>query len=82
MSAAVTLRVEGGGAPKIPLGGLAGVLYAKDVGGVAHLHFKTSAGVEYRLSPAPQSITGATAQLQIDSIVSALVALGLATDNR
>ena len=31
---------------------------------------------------APVSIGGTTAQLQIDSIVAALVALGLATDDR
>lgn len=33
-------------------------------------------------SPAPVSITGTTEQEQIDSIISALVALGLATDDR
>lgn len=74
------LRAETGD-PGTPNGD-AGALFVKVVSGVAHLHFKASNGTVFRVSPAVQSITGATAQLQIDSIVAALVALGFATDGR
>ncbi len=77
------LRVEGAGNadPATPNGN-AGALYTKLASGVAELYYKSSDGTVKRLSLPVQSITGATAQLQIDSIVAALVALGLATDNR
>lgn len=75
------LRVEGGGAPATP-NGSAVALYAKLASGTAHFYVKTSDGTEYRITPAVQSITGVTAQQQIDSIIAALVALGLATDGR
>lgn len=78
---ALIVRVEGGGAPATPNGD-AGILYSKLVSSVAQLYYKASDGTEKRLSLPVQSITGATAQLQIDSIVAALVALNLATDDR
>jgi hypothetical protein len=78
----VTLRSGSGGTPRIPKDGIAGVLYSETVGGVAVLKFVDSAGTVFRISPAVQNITGATTQLQVDSIVAALVALGLATDGR
>jgi hypothetical protein len=75
------LRADGVGDPGTPNNN-ALAIFAKVVSGVAHLHCKTSDGTVFRLSPAVQTITGATTQQQVDSIVAALVALGLVTDGR
>jgi len=77
------LRVEGAGSsdPATPNGN-AGALYTKLASGVAELYYKSSDGTVKRLSLPVQTITGATAQLQIDSLVAAMVNLGLAIDGR